>query len=82
MANSHQDSLSIKNMQVLSSTLVHSNHSCEANKCPIFKPFFFVYQIKGVQCIISNKIISLTISRGQILPHKMLFFGVLKMIIF
>ena len=40
-----------------------------------FQTVFFVYQIKGVQCIISNKIISLTISRGQILPHKMLFFG-------
>ena len=39
-----------------------------------FQTVFFVYQIKGVQCIISNKIISLTISRGQILPHKMPFF--------
>ena len=32
-----------------------------------FQNNFFVYQIKGFQCLISNKIIRLPISRGQIL---------------
>ena len=40
MANIHQEQLSIRNMQVVSSNRVHSTHSCEANKCRIFKPFF------------------------------------------
>ena len=40
MAKIHQDGRSIENMHVLSSTLVHSTHSCEANKYKIFKPFF------------------------------------------
>ena len=48
MANIHQDGNSIRNIQVVSSNRVHSTHLCEANKCRIFKPFFFVYQIKGV----------------------------------
>ena len=77
MANIHQDGVSIENIQLLSSNRVHSTHSCEANKYGIFKPFF-AYQIKGVQCIISNRITSLTISRVQILPHKMPFFWVFE----
>ena len=40
MANIHQDGLSIRNIQVVSSNRVHSTHFCEANKCRIFKPFF------------------------------------------
>ena len=40
MANIHQEQPSIRNMQVVSSNRVHSTHSCEANKCRIFKPFF------------------------------------------
>ena len=48
MANIHQDGHSIRNIQVVSSNRVHSTPLCEANKCRIFKPFFFVYQIKGV----------------------------------
>ena len=40
MANIHQDGHSIRNIQVVSSNRVHSTHLCEANKCPIFKPFF------------------------------------------
>ena len=37
MADIHQDVVSIKNMQVLSSNHVYYTHSCDANKCPIFK---------------------------------------------
>ena len=55
-ADIHQEQPSIRNMQVVSSNRVHSTHSCEANKCRIFKPFFFVYQIKGFQCLIEKKI--------------------------
>ena len=40
MAKIHQDEYSIRNMQVVSSNRVHSTHSCDANKCGIFKPFF------------------------------------------
>ena len=40
MADIHQEQPSIRNMQVVSSNRVHSSHSCEANKCRIFKPFF------------------------------------------
>ena len=47
MANIGQEQPSIRNMQVVSSNRVHSTQSCEANECRIFKPFFFVYQIKG-----------------------------------
>ena len=47
LANIAQEQPSIRNMQVVSSNHVYSTHSCEANKCRIFKPFFFVYQIKG-----------------------------------
>ena len=32
-----------------------------------FQIGFLVYQIKGLQCLMSNKIIRLTISRGQLL---------------
>ena len=53
-ADIHQEQPSIRNIQVVSSNRVHSTHSCEANKCRIFKPFFFVYQIKGFQCLISK----------------------------
>ena len=42
MANIHQDGHSIKNMQVVSSNRVDSTHSCEANKCRIFKPYFYL----------------------------------------
>ena len=47
MAKIHQEQHFIKNMQVVSLNRVHSTHSCETNKCRIFKLFFFVYQIKG-----------------------------------
>ena len=40
MANIGQEEPSIRNMQVVSSNRVHSTHSCEANKCRIFKLFF------------------------------------------
>ena len=40
MANIHQEQPSIRNMQMVSSNRVHSTHTCEANKCRIFKPFF------------------------------------------
>ena len=40
MANIHQDGNSIRNIPVFSSNRVHSTHLCEANKCPVFKPFF------------------------------------------
>ena len=42
IANIHQERHSIKNMQMVSSNRVHSTHSCEANKCRIFKPFFYL----------------------------------------
>ena len=48
ISNIHQDVHSIRNIQVVSSNRFHSTPLCEANKCRIFKPFFFVYQIKGV----------------------------------
>ena len=51
---------------------IASFRSCSATRS------CFVYQVKGVYCIISNKIISLTISRGKILPHKMTFFRVFE----
>ena len=50
MAYIHQELHSIRNMQVVSSNCVHSTHLCAANK-----QFFFVYQIKGFQCLISKK---------------------------
>ena len=40
LANMHQDGNSIRNIKLVSSNRVHSTHSCEANKCQIFKPFF------------------------------------------
>ena len=42
MANIAQEQPSIRNMQVVSSNRDHSIHSCEANKCRIFKPFFWL----------------------------------------
>ena len=38
MANIQQEQHSIRNMQVVSSNHIHPTHSCEANKCLIFKP--------------------------------------------
>ena len=48
-ANIHQDSTSIRNMQVVSSNRVHSTHSCEANKQNVgFSNRFFVYQMTTI----------------------------------
>ena len=46
MANIHQEQPFIRNMQVISSNRVHSTHSCEANKCRNFKPFFCLSDIR------------------------------------
>ena len=54
MANIHQEQPSIKNMQVVSSNRVHSAHSCEANKCQIFKPFFCLSDKRFLIIIIKN----------------------------
>ena len=65
MANIHQEQHYIIDMQVtsLKSLLFHVRpiNVIFSNR------FLFVYQIKGFQCLLSNKIIRLTISKGQIL---------------
>ena len=39
---------------------------------------FFVYQIKGFKCLISNKIIRLTISMGQIVIILILLLAIIQ----
>ena len=56
MANMHQDGSSIRNMQMVSSNRVHSTHSCEANKCPIFKLFFCSSDKRCLMLIIKKKV--------------------------
>ena len=73
MANIHQEQHSIRNMQVVSSNRVHSTHSCEANKCWIFKPFFRLSDKRFLNIIINIffKMINL---RVRFLPLKTEFF--------
>ena len=83
MAYIHKDKHSIRYMYVVSSNRVHSFHSCEANKCRIFKPFF-VYQIKGFRVLLSKKNLKKINLRVRFLALKIAFLGGggLKMIIF
>ena len=70
MADIHQEQPSIRNLQVVSSHRVHSTHSCEVNKCQIFKAFSFVYQIKGFQCLISKEKLKKINLRVRFIPLK------------
>ena len=74
MANIHQDGNSIRNIQVVSSNRVHSIHLFEANRCRIFKPFFFVYQIKGFSALLSKNFLKKINLRVRFLPLKIAFF--------
>ena len=74
MAKIHQEQHFIKNMQVVSLNRVHSTHSCETNKCRIFKPFFFVYQIKGFLILLSKFFLKKINLRVRFLPLKIAFF--------
>ena len=81
MANIHQKQHSIRNMQVVSSNSAHSTHSCDANKCQIFKPFF---------CLSAKRFLNITIKfslkkinfRVRFLPLKIVFLRGLRMITF
>ena len=54
MANIHQEQLSIRNMQVVSSNRFHSTQSCEANKCRIFKQFFCLSDKRCLMLVIKK----------------------------
>ena len=54
MANIHQDGHSIRNIQVVSSNRVHSNHLCEANRCRISKPCFCLSDKRCLMLIIKK----------------------------
>ena len=73
--NIHQEQPFIRNMQVVSSNRVHSTQACEAYKCRILKPFFFVYQIKGFLLLLSKKKLKKINLRVRFLPLKIAFFG-------
>ena len=76
MADIHQEQPSIKNMQVtfLKSCLLYS--FVWGLEMSDFQTVFFVCSIKGFSVLISNKIVMLTIFRGQILQCKIVNFWV------
>ena len=74
MANIHQDGNSIRNIQVVSSNLVHSTHLCEANKCQIFKPFFCLSDKRFPMLNIKKKLQKMNLT-VRFLLLKIVFFG-------
>ena len=74
MANIHQELNSIRNMQVVSSNRFHSNHSCEANKCRIFKPFFLLSDKRWA--ILKMKKMKKINLRVHFLPLKIAFYHI------
>ena len=71
MDNIPQDGNSIRNIQVVSSNRFHSTHSCEANKCWIFKPFFCLSYNRCLMLIMLKK----TNLRVRFLAIKIAFLG-------
>ena len=74
MANIHQEQPSIRNIQVVSSKRVHSTHSCEANKCRIFKPIFCLSDKRFLNIIINIFLKKINL-RVRFLLLKIAFFG-------
>ena len=65
MADIHQEQPSIRNLQVVSSNHVHSNHLCEANRCRISKPCF---------CLSDKRFLMLIIKKMKEINLRMCFY--------
>ena len=77
MANIHQEQHSIRNMQVVSSSWLHSTHSCEANKRRNSKPFLACGRSRTSSCSHQKKLKKINL-RVRFLLLKIVYFWVFE----